>query len=201
MATYLELLKKRRDNVDQMISMHSKKRDELMGLARILDSVCIVASIIVCGVTFFNYENYGWGDTLHLAVAFVSILLVAASLLNSFSNFKVKADKHAQAANRFASVKKTIDAELSCEELLTTGDESHCEVLKKIDAEIAAIAEISVISEKDFNRLKHYHRKKEKYRSMVGDYDSDSYLIARLKMRSRLRKETKEKKEGDEDDP
>ena len=200
MTTYLEQLKKRKDNVNQMISMHSKKRDELIRLARMLDSACIMASIIVCGVTFFNYDGYGWGDMLHLGIAFVSIVLVAASILNSFSNLKVDADKHAQAANRFASVKKTIDAELSCEELMATGDEIHCEVLKRIDAEIAAIAEISVISEKDFNRLKHYHRRKEKYRTMVGDYDSDSYPIARLKMWSRLRKETKGKKEDDKDD-
>ena len=73
-----------------------------------------------------------------------------------------------------------------------------CQRLRHIDEGIASIAEISVISEKDFTRLKHYHRRKEMYRHMISEYDSDPYLIARLRIWNRVRKNKDQDKEGDD---
>ena len=194
MTDFEKELKARRENINQMISMHSKKRDELLFRARICDIICVFTSIFICGVSFFNYADYVWGETMRILITFFSIILLAGSLLNSFSRYKVEANGHSQAANRFARIKKEIDAMLSCIDHET----DMCQKLRHIDEEIASIAEISVISEKDFTRLKHYHRRKEMYRQMISEYDSDSYLIARLKMWRRMRKDkNKDSEEGE----
>ena len=184
MEDQTDTLMRMRENINQMISMHSKKRDELRRYDWVFTAICIAASIIVCGFTFYEYGGDEVGKMVHTGISIISILLLAATLLNSFSNLRVKADDHSRAANEFAILKKEIDSRLAINDM---DSRQLDDFIITINEEIADIANIAVISEKDFPRLKHYHLRKEQYRKMVDEHVSDSYPVARFKMWRRIK--------------
>ena len=79
----LDLANKKKKGFDQMASMHFKLSDKYKRFSNIEDTIEIVISVLLCGVTFLDCEKYFHipSNISSLIIGFVSIFLLAFTLI------------------------------------------------------------------------------------------------------------------------
>ncbi len=153
MSVVIEQAEKKKKIFDMMVSMHSKMRDSYNYWNNVFDCLEILASVLFCGVTFFDFRNV-FSDNIAMLFGIVSILFFSFTIIKQRLNFKSKAEQHRTAAIMYAKAKIDIAQQIILwEEQNTTSEVVSEYIANKYDS----LSELVSIPEKRFHRLKHHH--------------------------------------------
>ena len=178
-----------------MASMHFRLSDEYKNYSNVEDAIEIIISVLLCGITFLDYQEY-FNITIEkpvLIVGFISIFLLAFTLIKQGIGHKQLCEKHQLAGKMYSQAKLDITskiAEWSTEEVSTK------EVLDYIDSHFSSINDLPQIPEKHFNRLKHLHQTKVEMSKFLDSHRNDFWLICKIKFRFCHAKNAKVKENG-----
>ncbi len=83
------------NRIDSMLTMHSRKRDELIFRSWLLESLTVISSVVICSMTFYDFESSeSWQRA---AMRALSVIAVMCSLIWLHSTSKPNAEKHQEA--------------------------------------------------------------------------------------------------------
>lgn len=189
----LDLANKKKKGFDQIASMHFKLSDKYKLFASIEDTVEIVVSVLLCGVTFLNCEQYFHISlsTSSFIIGFASIFLFAFTLIKQNWGHKELCEKHQLAGKMYAKAKLDLSARIKEWEITAVSDS---EVLAYLDDHYTALNDLPQIPEKYFAYLKHAHQTKVEFSKFLDRHPNDFLWVCKLKFRlgiERFRKQEK----------
>lgn len=179
-STSIEMAESKKKIFDQTASMHFKLSDEYKCKYIIEDAVEIIASIVLCGVTFLDCEKYFHisDDISTLIIGFTSIFLLAFTLIKQCLNHKQLHEKHQIAGKMYAQAKLDITSKIV---EWRSGEVNDTEILEYINSHFASLNELPQIPEKHFNRLKHAHQYKVAFSKFLNSHQNDLWIVCRIK--------------------
>lgn len=180
--TALDIAANKKRIFDQMASMHFRLSDEYKFLASMEDAVEIIVSVLICGITFLDYQAY-FNITIEkpmLIVGFISIFLLAFTLIKQSVGHKKLSEKHQVAGKIYSQAKLNIASRIAEWSTLSTPDE---DVLNYIDSHFSSLNELPQIPEKQFGRLKHWHQTKVEMSKFLDLHRNEFWIICKIKFR------------------
>ena len=153
----------------------------------------IVVSVLLCGVTFLNCEQYFhiFPSTSSFIIGFASIFLFAFTLIKQNCVHKDLCEKHQLAGKMYAKAKLDLSARIKEWEITAVSDN---EVLAYLDDHYTALNDLPQIPEKYFAYLKHAHQTKVEFSKFLDRHPNDFLWVCKLKFRlgiERFRKQEK----------
>lgn len=178
----LDLANKKKKGFDQMASMHFKLSDKYKRFSSIEDAIEIIISVLLCGVTFLDCEKYFHipSNISSLIIGFVSIFLLAFTLIKQNLGHKELCEKHQLAGKMYAKAKLDLAAKIKEWELMPV---SNDEVLSYLNNHYSALNDLPQIPEKHFAHLKHAHQTKVEFSKFLDHHPNDYLWVCRLKFR------------------
>lgn len=167
---------------DQMASMHFKLSDKYRRCSSIEDTVEIVISVLLCGVTFLDCEQYFYisSNISSLIIGFVSIFLLAFTLIKQNLGHKELCEKHQLAGKMYVKAKLELAAQIKKWEFQPVSDD---EMLAYLNDHYTALNDLPQIPEKHFACLKHAHQTKVEFSKFLDRHPTDFLWICKLKFR------------------
>lgn len=167
---------------DQTASMHFCLSDYYKKLASLEDAAEIAVSVLLCGLTFFNFQQYFPCIRFNqsLIIGIVSIFLFAFTLVKQRMAHKELAEKHCLAGKIY--VKSKLDLALKIEEWQKQ-QISDQEMQEYIYRNFQSLNELPQIPEKKFLKLKHHHQTKVEFSKFLDSHRNDFWFICKLKFR------------------
>lgn len=192
----MDLVNKKKRVLDQMASMHFKLSDEYKRWATIEDVIEIVISVVLCGITFLDCEKYfGIPSNISgLVVGFISIFLLAFTLVKQGLGHKQLCEKHQLAGKMYTKAK--LDLVNKIADWLTSSHNEN-EVLTYLNEHYSALNDLPQIPEKHFARLKHAHQAKIAFSKFLDDHQHEFWMICKIKYRLGIDLARKSKTERD----
>lgn len=181
-AIVFDLAKKKKKVFDQMTSMHFKLSDEYKRLSNIEDAIEIIVSVLLCGVTFLDCEKYFHisSNVSSLLIGFISIFLLAFTLIKQSFGHKQLYEKHQLAGKMYAQAKLDLASKLTEWDINPVLDD---DVLAYLDDRYKALNDLPQIPEKHFGRLKHAHQSKVELSKFLDSHPNDFWLVCKIKFR------------------
>ena len=178
----IDMANKKKKVFDQCASMHFKLSDEYKLLSNIEDAIEIAISVILCGVTFLDCEKYLQipSEYYSLIIGFVSIFLLAFTLIKQNLGHKQLCEKHQIAGKMYAKSKLDLTAKIA---EWSINPQSDIEMLSYLDDHYSTLNDLPQIPEKHFPRLKHAHQSKVEFSKFLDNHQNDFWLICRFKFR------------------
>lgn len=178
----IDVAKDKKRIFDQMVSMHFKLSDEYKRMANLEDAVEIIVSVVLCGITFLDYQEY-FNIKIEkptLIIGCISIFLLTFTLIKQGVGHKQLYEKHQLAGKMYAQAKLDISLRITewIAQSITDG-----EVLKYIDIHFSSLNDLPQIPEKHFSRLKHAHQSKVAMSKFLDSHPNDFWLICKIKFR------------------
>ena len=176
----LEYANKKKKVFNQMTSMHFILSDRFEKMSIIEDTVEIFISVLLCGLTFVDFEKFGWKN-LHnptLIIGFTSIILFAFTLVKQRLDHKKRSQQHYLAGKMYAHAKLEIDTQIKEWELQSF---EEVEVIQYLQNNFSELNELVQIPEKEFIKLKHEHQTKEEFSTFLDSHKRDYLWICKLK--------------------
>lgn len=180
---------------DLMTSAHSKEHDRLIARARLLQILFVVASLVLCSLTFADTSELFGSEDLDTFLKLTSVILLALSLLNVVSDMKQRAVDHQRAAAIWADIKVRTRAYSQ-----NGGSDDIEGFIKEMDGLVHDASSISAIDEKRFPRLKHYHYRKKRAKCLLVRYANYPYPVAHLLVFIELWKKGRDEDRTDQED-
>lgn len=176
----LDAAKKKRRILDQMASMHFKLSDEYKCKSILEDIFEIAISIILCGITFLDWENYfSISDRISsLIMGFISIGLLIFTFYKQIVNHKQLCEKHQLSGKMYAQAKLELSSQLNEWEIKNTNND---EILQYLNSHFDSLNDLPQIPEKYFNRLKHSHQHKVAMSKFLDDHQNDSWFLCQMR--------------------
>lgn len=180
--TILDLVNKKKKGFDQLASMHFKLSDKYKRFSSIEDAVEIVISVLLCGVTFLDCEQYFHipSNASSLIIGFISIFLLAFTLIKQNLGHKELCQKHQLAGKMYAKAKLDLSARITEWDLKPVSDG---EVLAYLNDHYTALNDLPQIPEKHFAYLKHAHQTKVEFSKFLDQHPNDFLWVCKLKFR------------------
>ena len=112
--TALDIARNKKRIFDQMASMHFKLSDRYHAFETAEDAVEIIVSVVLCGLTFFDYEKYMGSspDQITIVIGIVSIFLFAFTLIKQKLAHSQLSEKHKLAGKMYSQAKLDISAKI-----------------------------------------------------------------------------------------
>lgn len=188
----LDLANKKKKSFDQMASMHYKLSDKYKRFSSIENAIEIVISVLLCGVTFLDCEKYFHipSNISSLIIGFVSIFLLAFTLIKQNLGHKELYEKHQLAGKMYAKAKLDLAAKIKEWDLKPISDD---EVLSYLNDHYTALNDLPQIPEKFFAHLKHAHQTKVEFSKFLDQHPRDFLWVCKLKFRLGIDCFTKQK--------
>ncbi len=179
-STAIELAKNKRRVFDQTASMHFKLSDEYKRKYIIEDAVEIIVSIILCGVTFLDYNKFFHisEESSTLIIGFTSIFLLSFTLVKQGLSHKQLYEKYQLAGKMYAQAKIEITSKIAAWQEVGASD---AEILEYINSHFSSLNDLPQIPEKHFNRLKHAHQYKIALSKYLDTHQNDLWTIILIK--------------------
>ena len=193
--TGLDVAKSKKSVFDLMASMHFRLSDEYKYYSSIEDAIDIIVSVLLCGITFLDYQEY-FNITIQqptLIVGLISIFLFAFTLIKQGIGHKQLCEKHQLAGKMYSQAKLDITSKIA---EWSTKEVSTKEVLDYINSHFSSLNDLPQIPEKHFNRLKHLHQTKVEMSKFLDSHRNDFWLICKIKFRFCHTKNAKGKENG-----
>ena len=183
--TILDLANKKKKGFDQMASIHFNLSDKYKRFSSIEDAIEIIVSVLLCGVTFLDCEKYFHipSNISSLIIGFVSIFLLAFTLIKQNLGHKELCEKHQLAGKLYAKAKLDLSARINKWEITAVSDN---EVLAYLDDHYTALNDLPQIPEKYFAYLKHAHQTKVEFSKFLDRHPNDFLWVCKLKFRFRI---------------
>ena len=180
--TILDRVNKKKKGFDQLASMHFKLSDKYKRFSSIEDAVEIVISVLLCGVTFLDCEQYFHipSNASSLIIGFISIFLLAFTLIKQDLGHKELCQKHQLAGKMYAKAKLDLAARITEWDLKPVSDG---EVLAYLNDHYTALNDLPQIPEKHFAYLKHAHQTKVEFSKFLDQHPNDFLWVCKLKFR------------------
>ena len=180
--TTLDLANKKKKDFDQMASMHFRLSDKYKRFSNTEDTVEVVISVLLCGVTFLDCEQYFHisSNTSSLIIGLVSIFLLAFTLIKQNLGHKELCEKHQLAGKMYAKAKLALTAKIKEWDIKSVSDD---EVLAYLDDHYAALNDLPQIPEKHFAYLKHAHQTKVEFSRFLDSHPNEFLWVCKLKFR------------------
>ena len=178
----LDLAKKKKKVFDQTASMHFMLSDEYKRLSNIEDSIEIIISVLLCGVTFLDCEKYFHisSKASILIIGFISIFLLAFTLIKQSLGHKQLCEKHQLAGKMYAKAKLDLASKISEWDINPISDN---ELISYLNDHYNALNDLPQIPEKHFGRLKHAHQTKVEISKFLDSHPNDFWLVCKIKFR------------------
>lgn len=176
----IEIARKKKNGFDQMASMHFLLSDKYLFRSKVEDTIEIVISVALCGVTFLDYEKFlgcksNWPI---LVMGFISIFLLAFTLIKQRLDYKKLSEKHNLAGKMYSRAKLDLNAKISEWEIMETESE---DILQCCNNRFLELNELPQIPEKEFIRLKHAHQSKVEFSKFLDTHKRDCLLMCKFK--------------------
>lgn len=183
----LDIAENKKRIFDQMASMHFKLSDEYKHWAYIEDAIEIIISVLLCGITFLDYQKYFniSVEKSSLIVGCISIFLLAFTLIKQRMNHKKLCEKHQLAGKIYAQAKLNLVTKIAEWKIDCISEK---DVLSYLDGHFSSLNDLPQIPEKHFNRLKHAHQYKVAMSKFLDDHQDESWTICKFKFRFRIKK-------------
>ena len=178
----LDIAKNKKRIFDQTASMHFKLSDRYHTFETIEDAVEIIASVIMCGLTFFDYEKFigSSPDKATVVIGAISIFLFAFTLVKQRLAHSQLSEKHKLAGKLYSQAKLDITARITDWD---TGEATDKYILDYINEHYDSLNELPQIPEREFNRLKHWHQSKVEMSKFLDTHQNEFWLICKIKFR------------------
>jgi len=186
----IEVAKNKKRIFDQTASMHFKLGDEYKFMSNLEDTIEIIISVILCGITFLDCEKYfgiSQNDST-LIIGFVSIFLLAFTLVKQGVGHKQLYEKHQLAGKMYVMSKLDLSSKI---EEWSSKDVEKVQILSYIEEHYKTLNDLPQIPEKHFARLKHAHQSKVAFSKFLDAHATDFWLVCKLKFRFSKDKITK----------
>ena len=173
---------------DQMASMHFKISDEYKAKYTIEDVAEIICSVVLCGLTFFDFDTYLPNLKLNttLVFGFVSIFLFAFTLIKQALGHKQLCEKHKLAGKMYVKAKFDLKSKIAQWE---AQQEISEDIVDFVNTNFTALEDLPQIPEKKFARLKYKHQSKVAFSKFLDAHPNDFWFICKLKFRFTGKKE------------
>lgn len=180
--TILDFAEKKKKGFDQMASMHYKLSDKYKRFSNLEDTIEIVISVLLCGITFIDCERYFHihSDISSLTIGFVSIFLFAFTLIKQNLGHKELYEKHQLAGKMYAKAKLDLATKIKEWDLNPATDEI---VLAYLVDHYTTLNDLPQIPEKYFAYLKHAHQTKVEFSKFLDRHPNDFLWVCKLKFR------------------
>lgn len=177
---HIEVAKKTLRVIDQTASMHFMLSDTYKNLSKAEDILEIVVSVMLCGLTFFDYEKYfGISSNLSLlSVGFLSIFLFAYTLIKQALAHKELCERHLIAGKMYVETKMKLRTKIRRWE---SGEKD--DILGVLDDMSKPLEDLIQIPEKKFAKLKHQHQSKVAFSKFLDEYPQERWIVCKLKFR------------------
>lgn len=178
----LEYAHKKKRVYDQMTSMHFTLSDKYERMSKIEDTIEIVLSVFLCGLTFCDFGKLGWGQLKNptLIIGLTSIILFAFTLVKQRLDHKKRSEQHYQAGKMYAHAKLEVDSKIKVWELQEVDE---LEVVQYFQSSFSELNELAQIPEKEFTKLKHAHQTKVEFSKFLDTHKKDYLWVCKLKFR------------------
>ena len=186
----IEVAKNKKRIFDQTASMHFKLSDEYKFLSNLEDIIEIIISVVLCGITFLDCEKYlgiSQNDST-LIIGFISIFLLAFTLVKQGLGHKQLYEKHQLAGKMYVMSKLDLSSKI---EEWASKDVEKVQILSYIEEHYKTLNDLPQIPEKHFVRLKHAHQSKVAFSKFLDSHATDFWLVCKLKFRFSKDKTTK----------
>lgn len=173
---------KKKSGFDQMASMHFKLSDRYLAWSKVEDAIEIIISVSLCGLTFFDFEKFFGALPINptLIIGFVSIILLAFTLIKQRFDHKKLSEQHNLAGKMYAHAKLEIGAKINEWEIQNATD---LEIVRYLQNNFSELNELPQIPEKDFIKLKHKHQAKVEFSKYLDTHKNDYLWVSKLKFR------------------
>ena len=192
--TILDFANKKKKDFNQMASMHFKLSDKYKLFSNAEDTIEVIISVLLCGITFLDCEQYFHipANTSSLIIGFVSIFLLAFTLIKQNLGHKELCEKHQLAGKMYAKAKLDLATKIKEWDLKPLTDEV---VLAYLDDHYTALNDLPQIPEKYFAYLKHEHQTKVEFSKFLDRHPNDFLWVCKLKFRFGIESFRKQKKQ------
>lgn len=176
----IEIAKNKKRIFDQTASMHFKLSDEYKFLSNLEDTIEIIISVVLCGITFLDCEKYlgiSQNDST-LIIGFISIFLLAFTLVKQGLGHKQLYEKHQLAGKMYVMSKLDLSSKI---EEWTSKDVEKDQILSYIKEHYKTLNDLPQIPEKHFAKLKHAHLSKVAFSKFLDSHEKDFWIICKIK--------------------
>ncbi|MGM9523833.1 MAG: hypothetical protein ACI3VU_05415 [Faecousia sp.] len=165
-----------------MFPMHFTLSDKYERMSKIEDTIEVVLSVLLCGLTFCDFDQLGWGQIKNptLIIGLTSIILFAFTLVKQRLDHKKRSEQHYLAGKMYAHVKLEVDSRIKVWE---RQEIDEFEVVQYFQDNFSELNELVQIPEKDFIKLKHAHQTKVEFSKFLDTHKNDYLWICKLKFR------------------
>lgn len=179
---HLKFAYKKRSIFDQMTSMHFILSDRYDKISKVEDAVEISLSVLLCGLTFFDFEKLGWGQIKNstFIIGLISIVLFAFTLVKQRLDHKKRSEQHYLAGKIYANAKLEVSAKIQMWEIQEVDE---LEVIQYFQNNLSELNEVVQIPEKEFIKLKHAHQTKVEFSKFLDSHKRDYLWVCKLKYR------------------
>ena len=176
----LEYLGKKRDVMDMMATQHFILSDTYNFKNTMLDCCELIAAVIICGMTFFNYSNVNdqYANSIWFSMGFFSIFVFAITLVKQRLDLKTKAEKHDYAGRVFSKIKIEISDKIQewCKVEVTSEM-----VLEFMSGIYKQYEDLVTIPDNKFTKLKHKHYRKIELSKYIDENKNCPWFLCKIK--------------------
>jgi len=130
----IELLKKKEDTRDMMVTAYSILRDNCIRNDRIIDLIEISFSIIVLTMTFYDYSDDQFGVIMHYLIIVLAMTTLLLAFLKQKWDFGGMAEKYRHAAEKCYEAKSLLRTEIEKRRNKATGLKEYGDIAEQVDA-------------------------------------------------------------------
>ena len=179
---YLEYAHKKKRVYDQMTSMHFTLSDKYERMSKIEDTIEIILSVLLCGLTFCDFNKLGCEQLKNptLIIGLTSIILFAFTLVKQRLDHKKHSEQHDLAGKMYAHAKLEVDSKIKAWEFQEVDE---FEVFQYFQNNFSELNELVQIPEKEFTKLKHAHQTKVEFSKFLDTHKKDYLWLCKLKFR------------------
>ncbi len=179
-------------NIDLLSTIFEKLYNRYRFWAGFLDLILLLASILLCLTTFVDQKILEYlkiaPEKGQIILGICSLLVFGIAILSFTIHWKEKAMSYGQAEEVVSKLR------LECHELLKMDNHNNEELAAKYLEYFSIINNLPKIPEKDFHKLKAYHKRRQELSRMLDLYPGSSvkllkvFIVFRSNLHALLRK-------------
>ncbi len=175
----IEKLEKTKEIADMMVSAHALLKERYRNWSLVSDVFLFSSTLLLCAIAFADQSLLlrFLGSDFYIYVGVFSLIAFVYSFIANSLDWKVKAEKHKSAFEKYLELK------FECAEILKQAKKSeHVEVERFFEKYQTATPLIISIPEKYFLKCKKHHKRKAAISRHLDQHPGTSILLYKIKL-------------------